>query len=38
MRADYITCNFKLTFDHVRKALAGMDAWLLILDTRGINV
>ncbi|MCX6281055.1 MAG: mercury methylation corrinoid protein HgcA [Bacteroidetes bacterium] len=34
----FVTCNFKLTFDQVRKALAGTDAWLLILDTRGINV
>lgn len=34
----FVTCNFKLTFDHVRKALAGMDAWMLVLDTKGINV
>jgi hypothetical protein len=34
----FVTANFKLTFDHVRRALRGMDAWLLILDTRGINV
>jgi acetyl-CoA decarbonylase/synthase complex subunit gamma len=34
----FVTCNFKLTFDHVRKAIDGMDAWLLILDTKGINV
>ncbi|MEI6681550.1 MAG: mercury methylation corrinoid protein HgcA [Bacteroidota bacterium] len=34
----FVTANFKLTFDHVRAALAGMNAWLLVLDTRGINV
>ena len=34
----FVTANFKLTFDHVRRALYGMDAWLLILDTKGINV
>jgi len=34
----FTTCNFKLTFDHVRRALNGMNAWLLVLDTRGINV
>jgi len=34
----FVTANFKLTFDHVRRALADMNAWLLVLDTRGINV
>ncbi|MCX6246323.1 MAG: mercury methylation corrinoid protein HgcA [Bacteroidetes bacterium] len=34
----FVTGNFKLSFDHVRRALAGMSAWLLILDTKGINV
>lgn len=33
-----VTCNYKLTFDVVRKELEGIDAWLLIADTRGINV
>jgi hypothetical protein len=32
------TANYKLTFDLVRGTLAGRDAWLLVLDTRGINV
>jgi acetyl-CoA decarbonylase/synthase complex subunit gamma len=32
------TANYKLTFDVVRSALPGRDAWLLILDTRGVNV
>jgi len=32
------TANYKLTFDIVRKEMNGLDAWLLILDTRGINV
>ncbi len=32
------TANFKLTFDHVRKYLKGIDAWILVLDTKGINV
>jgi acetyl-CoA decarbonylase/synthase complex subunit gamma len=27
-----------LSFDHLRRALAGRDAWILVLDTRGINV
>ncbi len=33
-----VTANYKLSFDHVRRALAGVDAWILVLDTRGINV
>ena len=33
-----VTANYKLTFDHLRKALASINAWILVLDTRGINV
>ncbi len=33
-----VTANYKLTFDSVRRELAGIDAWILVLDTRGINV
>ncbi len=33
-----VTANYKLTFDTVRQSLAGEHAWLLVLDTRGINV
>jgi hypothetical protein len=33
-----VTANYKLTFDAVRRTLAGRDAWVLVLDTRGINV
>lgn len=33
-----VTANYKMTFDALRKELAGLDAWILILDTRGINV
>lgn len=34
----FVTANFKLSFDHVRRALHGMHAWLLVLDTKGVNV
>jgi hypothetical protein len=34
----FVTCNYKMTFDRVRRALAGRDGWILVLDTRGINV
>jgi len=34
----FASANYRLSFDHLRKALAGMDAWILVLDTKGINV
>lgn len=34
----FVTGNYKLSFDHLRRALNGLDAWILVLDTRGINV
>lgn len=33
-----VTANYKLTFDALRRTLTGRDAWVLVLDTRGINV
>jgi hypothetical protein len=33
-----VTANYKLTFDVVRSDAEGLDAWILVLDTRGINV
>jgi hypothetical protein len=33
-----VSANYKLTFDVLRKNLAGLDCWLLILDTKGVNV
>lgn len=33
-----VTANYKLTFDYVRKELEGIDCFLLVLDTCGINV
>jgi hypothetical protein len=32
------SANYKLSFDLLRRALDGLDAWILILDTQGINV
>jgi len=34
----FVSANYKLTFDILRKNLDGIDCWLLILDTKGINV
>jgi len=33
-----VTANYKLTFDRLRVRLDGIDAWILVLDTQGINV
>ncbi len=33
-----VTANFKMTFDMVRSQLDGISAWILVLNTRGINV
>jgi len=33
-----VTANFKMSFDRLRKELSGLDAWIMVLDTNGINV
>lgn len=33
-----VTANFKLTLDHLRKELQNINAWILVLDTKGVNV
>ena len=33
-----VTANYKLSFDSLRQHLVGRDLWLLVLDTRGVNV
>lgn len=33
-----VTANYKMTFDILRRDLQGHDVWLLVLDTKGINV
>jgi acetyl-CoA decarbonylase/synthase complex subunit gamma len=33
-----VTANYKMSYDIVRQALAGRNAWLLVLETFGINV
>jgi len=34
----FVTANYTLSFDALRSALMGMDAYLLVLDTQGVNV
>ena len=33
-----VTANYKMSFDRLREALPGRNAWILVLDTLGINV
>ena len=33
-----VSANYKMSFDCLRKALKGLHAWILVLDTHGINV
>lgn len=32
------TSNYKMSFDLLRRELRGLDAWILVLDTKGVNV
>ena len=34
----FVSANYKLSFDRLRSALKGRSAWILVLDTKGINV
>lgn len=34
----FVSANYKLSFDTLRRALKGLDGWILVLDTKGINV
>jgi hypothetical protein len=34
----FVSANYKLSFDILRKNLDGLNAWLLVLDTKGVNV
>jgi len=33
-----VTANYKMSFDKLREVLPGRDMWILVLDTKGINV
>jgi acetyl-CoA decarbonylase/synthase complex subunit gamma len=33
-----VSANYKMSFDELRGALPGRDLWILVLDTKGINV
>ncbi len=33
-----VTANYKMSFDYLRRELSNRNAWILVLDTKGINV
>ena len=33
-----VTANYRMTFDMLRTSLPGLDVWILVLDTLGVNV
>lgn len=33
-----VSANYKLSFDRLRQELHGLDVWILVLDTKGVNV
>lgn len=34
----FVTANYSLSFDSLRESLSGIDCYILVLDTKGINV
>ena len=33
-----VSANYKLSFDCLRRSLGDLDAWILVIDTKGVNV
>lgn len=34
----FVSANYKMSFDRLRSGLSGIDSWIMVLDTKGINV
>jgi hypothetical protein len=34
----FVSANYKLSFDYLRRELAGINGWIMVVDTKGINV
>lgn len=34
----FVSANYKLSFDTLRKNLTSLNAWILVIDTKGVNV
>lgn len=33
-----VSANYKMSFDHLRSSLTGRDVWIVVLDTKAVNV
>lgn len=33
-----VSANYKMSFDFLRRELEGIDAWIMVIDTKGVNV
>ena len=33
-----VSANYKMSFDRLRSQMSGLDVWILVLDTQGVNV
>lgn len=38
LSTELVSANYKMSFDRLRETLSGRPVWILVLDTRGINV
>ena len=34
----FVSANYKLSFDYLRRELVGINGWIMVIDTKGINV
>ena len=34
----FASANYKLSFDHLRRELEGINGWIMVIDTKGVNV
>lgn len=34
----FVSANYKMSFDRLRENLKGVDGWILVIDTKGVNV
>ncbi|MFC1899834.1 mercury methylation corrinoid protein HgcA [Chloroflexota bacterium] len=34
----FVSANYKLSFDHLRRELTGINGWIMVIDTKGVNV
>jgi len=34
----FVSANYKLSFDYLRRELEGINGWIMVIDTKGVNV